>query len=128
MQLRDALKQQLPGVQVVPQRFPPPMHKQALSSLIQHLQENKLPMAGMAWFMGGSLSASMLKTGAFEVAIRADDAKSDAEDERVWSGIAHGGRPPATHAEMAEIIDALRAAFRARASEEDAALEGADDF
>jgi len=64
----------------------------------------------------------MLKTGAFEVQVRSLDGPPS-ESATVWSGIAHGGRPPATVQEMQEILTALQEAVdegRAAAGE----LEG----
>ena len=62
-----------------------------------------------------SLFLSLLapwQTGAFEVQIR--DAAAN-EPITVWSGIKHGGRPPATMQEMNSIVDALRHAGVGRA-------------
>ena len=61
-----------------------------LATPLAYVQQNKLQACGFAWFMGSSLSTSMLKTGAFEVQIR------DGVDEpiTVWSGLKRGGRPP----------------------------------
>ena len=77
-----------------------------LADYVTSIQSNKFGSLGGAWFVGSSLGASLQKTGAFEVQIR------DSADEAVtvWSGIARGGRPPATQEEMVDIIDALRAA------------------
>ena len=76
-----------------------------LSELVVTIQENRLAAAGGAWFLLSSLSASMLKTGAFEVEVRDEHGAVT-----VWSGIKRGGRPPATMQEMHAILDALRAA------------------
>jgi hypothetical protein len=74
-----------------------------LQEPLQWSQANKMAGGGIAWFFGSSFSASLLKTGAFEVTVRADD-----DSITVWSGIARGGRPPQTMNEMNDIIDALR--------------------
>jgi len=81
----------------------------AVAEAVRGLQENRLAAAGGAWFIGSSLSASMTKTGAFEVMIRGAD-----DEFVVWSGIKHGGRPPATLDEMNDIIESLRAAGAGR--------------
>ncbi len=85
-----------------------------LAPVVQSIQENKMPAAGGAWFVGSSLSASFLKTGAFEVLIREPPGEpgeaGGGESITVWSGIKRGGRPPATAQEMQNIIEALRAA------------------
>ena len=81
-----------------------------LAAPLAYVQENRMSSVGMAWFMGGSLSASMLKTGAFEVQVRGGGEAP----YTVWSGIKRGGRPPATMQEMHEIIQALRLAGAGR--------------
>lgn len=129
------LEKALPGVSISAEHYPPSMVGRLASSvvtmaqwavilcafggqtasgfaagtpaaaLVHGIQENKLAAAGGAWFVGSSLSASVLKTGAFEVQIR-----GAGEDFTVWSGMARGGRPPNTMQEMHGIVDALRTA------------------
>ena len=135
MQLKEALERSLPGVSIQAMHYPPSLLKQSLSSLVtvaqwaviiaamggsyvsdavtdtpfqeavDGLQQNKLPACGMAWFLGGSLSRSMLKYGAFDVELRDDD---DAV-RTVWSGIERGGRPPMSQEEMMDILHAVKA-------------------
>jgi hypothetical protein len=82
-----------------------------LVPLIANIQENKMASAGGAWFVGSSLAASMVKTGAFEVVVRDDEGPIT-----VWSGIQRGGRPPNSMQEMSSIVEALRTAGVGRAS------------
>lgn len=136
MQLRNELSRELPGVEISAEHYPPGATQQMLSSLISvaqwaviigalsgqsgidavsgtplaaplaHVQENKMAMVGISWFMGSSISASLLKTGAFEVQVRSTE-DSGKERATLWSGIEHGGRPPMTVQEMFEIRDTL---------------------
>jgi len=126
----------MPGVEVAAQHYPPGALKQAFSGLVtlaqwsvilasfsgesvaaavagtplldavKYCQENKMMAGGGAWFVGSSVSASLLKTGAFEVTVQGGEGE---EPVTVWSGKARGGRPPKTHAELQDIVDALRA-------------------
>jgi len=128
----------MPGVRVDAAHYPPDGTSRALSSLVsvvqwsvilatmggemavnavagtplqptvQSMQANKMAAAGGAWFFGSSVSASLLKTGAFEVTVTGDGEHSEAIT--VWSGRARGGRPPQTHEELDDIVEALRAA------------------
>ena len=146
MQLREQLERTMPGVKVSAEHYPPSSFATTLSGVItatqwavifcafagqtaeqmavgtpfspavRAIQENRLSFAGGAWFVGSSLSASMLKTGAFEVTIR----DAEGSDTTVWSGIKRGGRPPATMNEMQAIIDSLRMAGVGRPAPEPA--------
>ena len=154
MQLRDQLSRSLPGIEIHAESFPPTAMQQATASCIsmvqwavvlgafggqvardavagsafaeplQSIQENKMQFVGMSWFLGSSISASVLKTGAFEVQVRSRDGGGPGEAATVWSGIAHGGRPPASVQEMHDILDALRSAVNDGAAAAES-LEGA---
>ena len=83
-----------------------------------------MQFVGISWFLGSSVSASVLKTGAFEVQVRSRDGGGAGEAATVWSGIAHGGRPPQTIQEMHDILEALRTAVHDGATAAES-LEGA---
>ena len=80
---------------------------------LEALQQNKMAACGAAWFIGSAFSASLLKTGAFEVEVHGPEGDS-AEAKTVWSGIARGGRPPMSQSEMHDIMHALAAHFSNR--------------
>ena len=141
MQLRDMLQRTLPEIKITPVQHPPSFLASTLSKLVTvaqfatifgalggdaamqavagtvlhepllAIQQNKLPAAAGAWFVGSSISASIVKTGAFEVQIHDDVG----EPVTVWSGIKHGGRPPASMSEMQDILQSLRDAGVGRA-------------
>lgn len=135
MQLKEVLQRSMPGVRVDAAHYPPGGAKQGLSSLVTivqwsvilatmggemavnavagtplqptvlSMQANKMAAAGGAWFLGSSVSASLLKTGAFEVTVTGDGDRGEAVT--VWSGRARGGRPPQTQEELDEIGETL---------------------
>ena len=86
-----------------------------LTEFVQVVQQNKMAFGGGAWFLGSSLSQSLLKSGAFEVLIRGGGGEEEG-DINVWSGLKRGGRPPQTYDEMNAIIDSLKMAGVGRSS------------